>query len=1510
MSALYRVYYRYLLLNTVLFALFHVVFITPSPVLAIDPDKEISQYVLDTWGIEEGLPQNSVTAIVRDRKGYLWLGTQEGLVRFDGVRFTVYNKKNAPGILDTWIIALCECRDDMLWIGTHGGGLCSLKDGVFTAYTTEQGLSDDFIWTICSDGEGGVWIGTENGLSHLENGEFTVYTTREGLPLNRVRSLCKDTKGNLWVGTEGGGLARFRDGTFTTYTEKQGLPNDNIYSIHEDRRGDLWVGTYGGLVCFENGLFTARTTYTAKNGLANNYIMLVYEDRDGTLWIGTDSGGLNRFRDGKFDVFTSKEGLSDDSVWAMYEDPEGSLWLGTDGGGLNRMKSGKFTTYTTRQGLSHNMVMCVYESRDGAIWIGTHGGGLNRLKDGKFTTYTKKDGLLDDFIYSLYQDKKGNLWIGTFGFGLNRFANGKFTAYSTEQGFSGDFIWFTYEDRDGRLWFGTSSGLIRLENGVFTTLNTERGLSNDIVGCMVEDKDGTLWIGTDGGGVNRYKDGQFTALTKEQGMPDDVVSTLYLDGEGVLWIGTYEGLVRLKNGTLTTVNADNGLLEDTVFSILDDDNGYLWMSGNKGVSRVSKQQLNDFCDGKRASVQHTSYDEKDGMKSRECNGGYQSAGLKTRGGRLWFPTIKGVVEVDPNKLKINTLPPPVEIEEIVVGNRTFSPPFAPGTPPLVLPPGTDQFEIHYTGLSLLAPERVRFKYLLEEIDTQWHDVDTRRTAYYTKLPPGNYTFRVKAQNNDGTWNETGAFISFYHKPFFHQTAWFYVLCTLAAALTVFTGYRYRVRKLRKRQELLKRLVEKQTAALKERNRELEAMDRVVKTINREIELEKLLQSLLKQAMGLFPQSEMGGFFIYNTEEACFRMVASEGIDPALVKEIAFTYDEAVGRYVRGAEELEKGVYIVREFENAPGREKLKKLPQPQCVLAMEVTLGERIEGFMLLDSLTDPQAFDKSDTQKLYFLREHAISAIYKARNLEQLQEEKDKTEDALARAREAHQELEKAKEAVEKAHRAKSDFLANMSHEIRTPINAILGFTEIMSSEIKEERHKGFLEAVSSSGKTLLGLLNDILDLSRIEAGKMELKFEPLNPRSVLKELEQIFSRKAESRGIEFHLEVDPGLPQFLLLDGLRLRQVLLNLVGNAVRFTNNGFIKLSVKRESGLTGDATAGLTGTATPGLTGIVFSVEDSGIGIPEDQQQRIFDAFEQQDGQSRRYGGTGLGLAITLRLVELMGGDISVHSQKGKGSTFVVTLKNVAIPGGAVEEVPGSDIDIDAVRFGKASVLVVDGKELNRRLLIEYLSHSPIECIETGNGREAVELAVRHRPDLVLMGIKNFEVDGYEAARQIKAHEELKETPVIILTASSLKSEEEEIRKAGIDGGINKPVSKRELYTQLMRFLPHTAPGPVESPPAAPPISAEVRAKLPGLIEILQREDLTKRWEKISRTFIIDEVEAFAKEMKALDGNYGSGILSRWSDRLFNQVQTYDIEKIQRVLASFPEVVNKIEKILS
>jgi len=777
--------------------------------LGLDPKKAITQYVHNVWKIEDGLPQNTVSAIVQTKDGYIWLGTEEGLALFDGVQFTVFDKRNTEEIKNNYIMTLYEDRKGNLWIGTRGGGLNRLRDGKFKSFTTKEGLSNDNVRSIYGDKEGNLWIGTRGGgLNRLRDGKFTTFTTKEGLSNNNVRSIYADKEGNLWIGTDGGGLNRLKDGKFITYTMKEGLSNNFVISIYEDREGSLWIGTNGGgLNMLKNGKFTI---YTTKEGLSNNFVWSICEDREGSLWIATDGGGLNRLKSGKFTAYTTKEGLSDNSVRSIYEDREGSLWIGTVGGGLDRLMDGKFTAYTTKEGLSNDSVWSIYEDRKENLWIGTKGGGLNRLKEGKFTNFTTKEGLSNDIVRSIYEDKEGSLWIGTFGGGLNRLKDGKFTAFTTKNGLSSDNVRSIYGDREGNLWIGTDGGgLNKLKNGKFTIYTTKEGLSNNFVWSICEDRDGSLWIGTDGDGLNRLKDGKFIAYTTKEGLSNNLVLSIFEDKEGDLWISTGGGgLNRLKDGKFTIYTTREGLFDDIVYTILEDGKENFWMSGNKGIFRVSKKELDDFSERKVESIACISYGRADGMQSSECNGGNQPAGWKSRDGKLWFPTLKGMAMIDPANIKINELPPPVVIERVLIDNESID-----LNRYSKLSPGKKRFEFHYSGLSFLIPQRVKFNYKLEGFDEEWIDAGSHRTAYYTNIPPGHYRFRVIACNNDGIWNETGASIEFYLKPYFYQTILFYVLCGLSVVLISMGGYRLRVRQIKAKEKHLTVLVEERTKQL-------------------------------------------------------------------------------------------------------------------------------------------------------------------------------------------------------------------------------------------------------------------------------------------------------------------------------------------------------------------------------------------------------------------------------------------------------------------------------------------------------------------------------------------------------------------------------------------------------------------------------------------------------------------------------------------------------------------------
>ena len=765
----------------------------------LDPAKALTQYHVDTWTTADDLPQNSVTAILQSGDGYLWLGTYGGVGRFDGVRFTVFDAANTPELRSNGIQALLEDREGAVWIATSGGGLTRHHRGRFTTYTVADGLPSDIVRCLEAGRDGSLWIGTNDGLSRLKDGRFTNWTTREGLSNGVVRALEEDETG-LWVGTNGGGLDRLEGGKLTHLTDRDGLPSNFVFALLRGRDAALWIGTNGGGLARRRG--GRLETFTTRDGLPSNIIWSLHEDALGTLWVGTYGGGIARFEGERFEALTSREGLSNDFVRALASDREGSLWIGTYAGGLCRLRDGKFTTYTTREGLGHDFARTLLEDRSGALWVGTTGGGLCRLQDGRFRCWSAADGLAAD-VRALHEDPAGTLWVGTNGAGLFKLEGGRFRQITTSAGLPHPNVSTFSDDGRGGLWIGTNGGgLTHFAGGRFMDHHAAEGRAGSFVLATLRDRAGVVWVGTDGAGLARLEDGRFTIVRKKDGLASDIVFCLHEDTAGALWIGTSGGLTRHLDGRFTSFTTRQGLLDDVVFQVLEDAEGRLWLSGNKGISRIPKADFEALALGERTSVTPVSYGTADGMKSNECSGVAQPAGARGKDGRLWFPTTRGVVVIDPTRLAVNPLVPPVQIEEVVVDGE-------PATS-LDFPPGRARWELHYTAPSFIAPNRVQFKYRLEGFDADWVPAGTRRTAYYTRLPPGRYTFQVIASNADGVWNEAGARLELSVRPFLWETRWFYALCGIGLALAGAGVYRLRVRQLREHKRELEALVERRT----------------------------------------------------------------------------------------------------------------------------------------------------------------------------------------------------------------------------------------------------------------------------------------------------------------------------------------------------------------------------------------------------------------------------------------------------------------------------------------------------------------------------------------------------------------------------------------------------------------------------------------------------------------------------------------------------------------------------
>lgn len=766
------------------------------------------QFTSRVWQTDDGLPANPVQSILQTSDGYLWVGTSEGLARFDGVHFTLMEHPDAPELKNAWCSALLEAKDGAVWIGTDGKGALRLKDGRISRFTRTNGMAGDSVRALCQTQDGSIWIGTGQGLNRFQHGTFSTFRATNGLSHDVVRALCEDQSGTLWVGT-GGGLDGLRNGAVASSfkydrRETNGLQHSSVRSLFADRDGSLWIGGNSGASRFKDGKFT---NYTTSDGLLDGNISSVLRDSTGALWMGTYAG-LNRFASGGFVTHTNEGAGFYEIVLSLCEDREGDVWVGTKAG-LYRMKPRYFSAITKQQGLIHNTTVSVLESKDGGLWIGTWGGGIDQIKNGEFVRHPASEVLPYYFALGLCEDRASNLWFGSdFNNGLyRRPPNGHIERWGPEHGMTDAALSAFCEDHAGNIWIGARTGLLRFRDGQWQHFGVQDGLPSDFVKVIFEDHEGNLWIGTVNG-LAQFRDGKFVSFTTKDGLSSNAIFALYEDAAGCLWIGTKGGglcrrPVRSSSRQFTAYTSHEGLFSDDVFEILEHE-GFFWMSCAKGIFRIRKSQFDDFDARKISRLTCISYDKSDGLIAVDCKGVAKPSACKTRDGRLWFPTSKGLVIVEPN-ITINERPPTVVVEQIVADKKPIGDLVTHHLSPVTILPGRGELEFHYTALSFPAPEKNRFKYKLEGVDGDWVDAAGRRVAYYNNIPPGNYRFHVMACNNDGIWNETGAVLSFILLPHFWQTWWFKVAIAAVGVASLVGLYKLRVAQWRKLENLRVRI---------------------------------------------------------------------------------------------------------------------------------------------------------------------------------------------------------------------------------------------------------------------------------------------------------------------------------------------------------------------------------------------------------------------------------------------------------------------------------------------------------------------------------------------------------------------------------------------------------------------------------------------------------------------------------------------------------------------------------
>ncbi len=751
----------------------------------LNPSKTLTQYAHRIWGQEEGLFQPTIYSILQTRDGFLWLGTQDTLIRFDGVSFREFEFHEKAVLHGSLIRTLLQDREGNLWVGTLNNGLAKISaSGEFRFFGSAAGMEGKSITHLSEDRNGAMWVSTEEGLGRIIEGEHAgdeharMFTQNEGLPSNQVRASCEAANGMRWIAGRDFPLGTW-DGSHFLVMKDKNLLGKNVTALECSGNGSVWAGTDEGAVQIHNGHTRLFTTH---DGLPDNAVSFLIEGPAHGIWIGTNDG-VTRYDGERFSAYRVRDGLSHSLVLCLAFDREGSLWAGTKNG-LDQLADSAVTPFTTNEGLSSNETSALVDDHEGQLWIGTLGHGLNVFNGHDFKIITLHDGLSNDHVLSLAVDNSGDVWAGTAD-GVTRLRSGKVIGTYLH---TGTEVRAIYVDTEGDIWAGTNLGVNRWNGSKFVAVSLPSGPGNGVV-ALSGATTVRLFVSNETSQLNFLEGGAFNTYELPAGTRP-VVCYLIDHQHHTVWMGTLgSSLLRWQNGKIARVRVRDGLYDNRIYSILKDDRGNLWMASSKGIFRIGEQELNDFADGKRSSVLSIPFST--GQLRFECRSGVQPAACKTRDGRLWFSTTTGLVVIDPNHLESSDVPPPVRITALIVDGQRVE--LNTG---IRIQPGEKNLEIRYAGLSFVSPEKVTFQYILDGFSRTWTDAGSRREAFFTNLPPGQFHFKVRARSAAGLWTRQAASLELIVEPRLYQRWWFFPALFLLLAAVVAAGYRTRVQRLK------------------------------------------------------------------------------------------------------------------------------------------------------------------------------------------------------------------------------------------------------------------------------------------------------------------------------------------------------------------------------------------------------------------------------------------------------------------------------------------------------------------------------------------------------------------------------------------------------------------------------------------------------------------------------------------------------------------------------------------